>query len=69
MLTYRRPIHYAAWNDFPAIITLLLEAGADLDARTDYGESSLHLAAVKASNGAIKVLIAAGLRVYRAGSY
>ena len=55
-----RPIHYAAWNDYPKIISMLVEAGADMNARTEYGETPLHLAAVKASNEAIKQLLAGG---------
>ena len=55
-----RPIHYAAWNDYPKIVTLLLQAGADMNARTDYGETPLHLAAIKASNLVIPVLVSAG---------
>ena len=50
-----RPIHYAAWNNFGSIITVLLEAGANIDARTEYGETPLHLAALKASNDAIRI--------------
>ena len=55
-----RPIHYAAWNDFPKVVALLVDAGADINARTDYGETPLHLCAVKASNQAIKFLLGAG---------
>ena len=55
-----RPIHYAAWNDYPKVVTLLLQAGADMNARTDYGETPLHLAAIKASNLVIPVLVSAG---------
>ena len=29
------------------IVGLLVDAGADMDARTDYGETALHLCAVK----------------------
>ena len=29
------------------IVGLLVDAGADIDARTDYGETALHLCAVK----------------------
>ena len=36
-----RPIHYAAWNDYPLVLTLLLDAGADINARTQYGQMSV----------------------------
>ena len=55
-----RPLHYAAWNDYPKVVKLLLLAGADVNARTDYGETALHLCAVKASNQALLELLAAG---------
>ena len=55
-----RPLHYAAWNDYPKIVALLVGAGADINARTDYGETPLHLCALKASNQALQCLIDAG---------
>jgi hypothetical protein len=55
-----RPLHYAAWNDYPKIVAQLVAAGADLNARTDYGETPLHLCALKASNQALQCLLDAG---------
>ena len=39
------PLHRAAMSTGPAVITLLLDAGADPKARDEFGETPLHQAA------------------------
>ena len=39
-----RPIHLAAKSGTPKIITLLAEAGANLDAQNEQKQSALHIA-------------------------
>ena len=56
------PLHLAAaWTRDPAVIPLLVEAGADVNARDDRGFSPLHAAARLNENEAvIRALLAAG---------
>jgi hypothetical protein len=47
------PLHYAAWNGHVEITRLLLQKGADVNAKNKYGFTPLHLAAL---NGHIDIL-------------
>ena len=56
------PLHYAAWgNDDPAVIDILLAAGADLEARTsDSGRTALRIAVWDNEVGMVDALLAGG---------
>ena len=55
------PLHLAAWaNSNPAVVTVLLEAGASLEARTEGGWTPLHRAALNANPTVVTVLLEAG---------
>ena len=48
------PLHWAArGNENPAVIAALVDAGADLKARTGYGLTPLHAAAISNANPAV----------------
>ena len=59
------PLHFAsAWARDPAVVSLLLDAGADVNARDHGGYSPLHRAAERNENpGMITVLLDAGAEV------
>ncbi len=59
------PLHFAsAWARDPAVVSLLLDAGADVNARDHGGYSPLHRAAKRNNNpGVITVLLDAGAEV------
>ena len=62
------PLHLAASsNENPAVIGLLLEAGADLEAREVAGETPLHFAAGSANAVAVEALLAAGANLEARG--
>ena len=62
------PLHLAASsNENPAVIGLLLEAGADLEAREVAGETPLHWAAGSANAVAVEALLAAGANLEARG--
>ena len=66
IMIYSSPLHKAAWhNENPAVIIILLEAGADVNARTRLvGTSALHDAATNNKKPAIiTALIEAGADV------
>ena len=54
------PIHFAAWQDRDAIINVLLDADADIDAHGDRGQTALHYASRFGCPAAASVLIARG---------
>ena len=57
------PLHYAASNKSPAyhaVITLLMESGADVHAVDYFGNSVLAKAAASGTAGAVRMLISAG---------
>jgi ankyrin repeat protein len=55
-----QPLHLAAWQNQAGIARLLLEAGADVNARGDLGLTPLHYAARHGSLTAAQVLIEHG---------
>lgn len=54
------PIHFAAWQDRADIIGVLLDGGADIDARGERGQTALHYAAREGSPVAARALIERG---------
>ena len=58
----RRALNWAAWNNRPAAIRVLLARGATIDATNRTGFTALHHAAEAGSLDALKALLAAGAR-------
>ena len=60
----RTPLYWAAWNNTsPEVIRLLLKAGADVNAKDEYGNTPLHPAAAGSTPEVISVLLKAGADV------
>ena len=53
-------LHYAAKHGHPETIKLLIDAGADIHAKTIHGSTPLHYAADSHNPGAVKALIMQG---------
>ena len=53
-------LHYAALRNHPAIAQILIDAGADIDAKTDYGATPLRYAAQEGNTGVARILLEAG---------
>ncbi|QGA20373.1 hypothetical protein EYB26_008075 [Talaromyces marneffei] len=54
------PLHCAAYRGNEAMVQLLLENGADINAQTNSGDTALHLATIKGHRKIMKVLLAKG---------
>jgi Ankyrin repeats (many copies) len=54
------PIHIAAWKGSPADVTWLIENGADISRRGDFGMTPLHYAYMGQQQENTKVLLEAG---------
>ncbi len=54
------PLHIAAWQNIGEIVELLIQSGADLDARGDGGYTPLHYAAREGSVDSALLLLSAG---------
>ena len=54
------PLHYAAYSNFSAVISLLISRGGDPNARDLLGRTPLHHAAEQHSTAAAYALILAG---------
>lgn len=59
----RTPLHEAAALNRAEIMKLLIERGADVDARDENGATPLHLAATRRSIDAIDILLDAGASI------
>jgi ankyrin repeat protein len=58
------PLHLAAgWNPNPAVVTTLLQAGADINARNEGGETPLHIAPGNFNFDVFRTLLEAGADV------
>lgn len=55
-----RAIHHAAYGDEPAVVQLLAEDGADLNARSKRRQTPLHVAVNKGHVGVVKTLLELG---------
>lgn len=51
------PLHCAAWEGHIAVVKLLLESGADVNARDKFGKTALHDAAFKGHGDVVKLLL------------
>ena len=56
-------LHHATTNEDPSIIALLVDAGADLEARNDRGYTPLHSAIGNGNLGAVTALLDAGANI------
>ena len=56
------PLHLAAWENDPAIVSLFLEAGADIDARNDLDRTPLMQAAYRGNLATVTLLLEKGAR-------
>jgi len=59
------PLHLAIGHDLEfSLITLMLDKGADVTARTEGGETPLHFAAYSSTPSIIQVLLSRGVDIY-----
>ena len=58
-----RPLHWAGAQGHAAVVALLLDAGADVDARSQNASTPLHLAAKHGGTAALSALISGGADV------
>lgn len=54
----KTPLHYAAQGGHAEMVTVLLEAGAEIDSANDVGERPLHYAAAFGHDDVVRVLLA-----------
>lgn len=55
------PLHCAAFRGNEAMVEILLEYGADIDAQNKNGDTALHLAAIRGNRKIMKLLLARGI--------
>ncbi len=65
----RTPLHHAAANGQPDVVTRLLSEGADVNAQDDNGWSPLHFAAQARSESVANRLLSAGAQTELKDSY
>lgn len=61
------PLHCAAWKGFPEVVTVLLELGADIQARNEnghWGDTPLHAAAHGNQRAVAEILLAHGADIH-----
>ena len=56
----RTPLHYATLKEQEAVVKLLLESGADKEAKDQWGRTPLHFAASKGQEALVRLLIEKG---------
>jgi ankyrin repeat protein len=57
-------LHWAALKNYPAIVQLLLDAGANIEAKTNNGKTALMFAAGKGYKGIVQLLLERGADVH-----
>lgn len=62
-LNVELPLYVAAEKNFPDIVRLLIEHGADIEARSRDGNTALHIAALNQSEQALKAILELGAGV------
>jgi ankyrin repeat protein len=63
METNNQPLHIACWQKFESIAKVLIQAGADVNSRGDFGATPLHYAVFEGdeySTPIVKALLTAG---------
>ncbi len=58
-----QPLHIACWQKFETIVKVLIQAGADVNSRGDFGNTPLHYAVFEGDEYSVplvKALLAAG---------
>lgn len=55
-----RAVHHAAFGDEPGVMSLLVGAGADLNARNKRRQTALHIAVNKGHAGVVRTLLELG---------
>ncbi len=61
--TNDQPLHMACWQKYEAIVSLLINAGADVNSRGDFGQTPLHYAVFEGdeySTPIVRLLLKAG---------
>lgn len=54
------PLHWAAWKDHTTVVTALLDAGADIEARDKDNRAPLHFAAIMGHLEVVSLLLRSG---------
>ncbi len=56
------PLHYAAVNNFPKMVKILLQNSASINAQDNYGNTPLHLAAAEGNINIVQILLNNGAK-------
>ena len=56
------PLHVALWQGNMDVVSLLIEAGADVDAKGDLSQTPLHVALSQRNLEGVKTLLSAGAK-------
>jgi ankyrin repeat protein len=56
-------LHWAAFKGYPSIVQLLLDCGANIEAKTNDGETALMAAAIKGHKAIVQLLLESGANI------
>ncbi|KAI8496903.1 hypothetical protein Bbelb_255580 [Branchiostoma belcheri] len=56
-------LDWASWHGQTGVVELLIQHGADMEARNSYGETALHVASRRRQTGVVELLIQHGADV------
>jgi ankyrin repeat protein len=63
IFSYYTPLHLAVYNELPEVVKILLEKGADVNAKGSFGQTPLHDAASRGFLDAMKLFLSKGADV------